>query len=814
MIKTWRDKVKKIAEPWIAYLDHYDDKINSWYQTMQNAFQYIDQNYYRENGLGFSDLEYLIFRGLQNPEVRKKINEDYDYFIVDEFQDTSFVQFDILDALIGKDYKRLFCVGDIKQAIYGFRGGELGVFFECGKRIPRKLFLTNNYRCCPNIINFNNFFFDNLFAKGIGFEGNPQQKVPVSYQTVPEAVDHPSVGHLLKISVAVEGDEDKSLSSDQINFLEAESILQQLMNLNRDYPTDDKAILYSKLAPTAFLLPLLLENEISFSAQIKVPFKEDPLLGILMVLLESRLSEKVSPRYVDLMMECYLKFLDIPSTNWQSHFAHDFYEDGKLWGIGYAFRRMLYRLKINNSNHSNNLKQIDAIINLTRGEISGIWQKLQIWGKRNYSIEFQYGDNPNNIKIMTTHASKGLEFDHVIIGGIHTNGRKNEDHSYFGNFPGSFRWKDHSSRIKPYKTPFYIWESEFNKHKDFAEGKRLFYVACTRAKKSLTWVEFSFSGKGYKSHGNSWINGFLSWQNDNDADHFPILEHINQHATKVANNNTLSEEELFKLENRPPFFHKDSLGLASNKESKSNTDLKLWAEMSVTRLASLQQCPRKFMFLNICRFTSEEMSLLKGGDTLVKQHDDFLKEEKYLEENYPISSASRGTHLHERISKMLLGEEIDSLEDENDKIIIDWIIEKIDKYPNHLKISEQEIKFSFKGQMLVGIPDLLLLEANSNPSCEIWDFKTGQRGEEKEKNYWLQLYLYAHALWSNAVSQNQPIHLVLVFLDTQEMVRIKARKEFVNSQLNELWKKLGSFDQVKGKHCNYCDYQILCASKN
>ena len=73
-------------------------------------------------------MEYLVYRGLLNKESQKKVSDVYKYFIIDEFQDTSEIQFDILKMLCGKNYQSLFCVGDQKQAIYGFRGGELGVF--------------------------------------------------------------------------------------------------------------------------------------------------------------------------------------------------------------------------------------------------------------------------------------------------------------------------------------------------------------------------------------------------------------------------------------------------------------------------------------------------------------------------------------------------------------------------------------------------------------------------------------------------------------------------------------------------------------
>lgn len=121
----------------------------SIFQIFLKYFKYIKQN----NSLYFDDLQLYLYQLLRdNEEVSNKLNANFDYILVDEFQDTDYIQFQIL-KLLRKTNKQIFVVGDPDQSIYGFRGARFEnnadflSYFQA-----KELLLSENYRSCQKIL--------------------------------------------------------------------------------------------------------------------------------------------------------------------------------------------------------------------------------------------------------------------------------------------------------------------------------------------------------------------------------------------------------------------------------------------------------------------------------------------------------------------------------------------------------------------------------------------------------------------------------------------------------------------------------------
>jgi ATP-dependent exoDNAse (exonuclease V) beta subunit len=107
------------------------------------------------------------------PEVYYRLSERYKHFLIDEFQDTNFVQWIGIKKFIEESVPgggTLFYVGDIKQAIYNFRGGDPAIFSNIKNEFKNYAFeeiiLRDNHRSGKAIVEFNNEVFseENLSA--------------------------------------------------------------------------------------------------------------------------------------------------------------------------------------------------------------------------------------------------------------------------------------------------------------------------------------------------------------------------------------------------------------------------------------------------------------------------------------------------------------------------------------------------------------------------------------------------------------------------------------------------------------------------
>ena len=113
------------------------------------------------------------------PEIYLSLSNNFTDFLIDEFQDTNQIQWQTLKLIVEENLSKggsFFYVGDKKQAIYGFRGGDYRIF-----DVPRKEFysyapqltvLDTNYRSCKAIVDFNNKLYsqDNI-AKLLNYIG-------------------------------------------------------------------------------------------------------------------------------------------------------------------------------------------------------------------------------------------------------------------------------------------------------------------------------------------------------------------------------------------------------------------------------------------------------------------------------------------------------------------------------------------------------------------------------------------------------------------------------------------------------------------
>ena len=776
-----RDFIKKNGEDLDAYLKN-KEVFNKWHQILKQGYKKVLNAYNQSGGYSFSDLEYYTLKGLENETSLEKIHNTFKYFIVDEFQDTSEIQFSIIKKIIKEDFNRLFVVGDIKQAIYGFRGGEIGVFQSCSENMEQHLSLVKNYRSHKEIVQFNNHFFDWLSFLSFEYTGHDRFGVHAEEQVEDEAK---TAGEIHKINVKISSDNKEKISNAMINSFESKYVFERIKKIKSQRPEEKVAILYKNLNPSISLISLLLSHDLDFSAQVKVPVSEDPVIGLFSILVDSYLlmdetRPEKSQKYFLTLIKSYLNVLNVDDDIDISLLFERFCSHYVSLGLLEAFDKFIFKLGISNSNYPKNYEVIKKICQDSNDDLARAWELLD-FSKRDskYSIEFQNGNSPEGIVIMTTHASKGLQFDHVILGGIHTNGSRPSDKNYIGKLPKSFTWKTDVSKKKNFKSPQFILEKEITNKKEFSESKRLFYVACTRAISSINWIDLSYNGDQLSYSNNSWVCALRKYQFETN-----IVEQ--EYDVGLGD---LNSKISYKLSDRP-LFHTDSLGIIP----KNGTDLIISSELSVTRLSTLAECSRKFFFKNICK--------------LDEQNLDYTA---FNEDEEIVSSAERGTRLHFLISQHLKSELTAQLKADEQKTI-DYVDSEFNKEKKYYDfISEELFKFPFAGQMVSGTPDLIMIPKGEE-NFKVVDFKSGKLQQNK-KAYWYQLYLYGYACyWYELLPKQKNIEYQLMFFDAQKSFSQVMGFDELEKKLFEMWKRVALLEQKTSEHCESCEFQAICST--
>ena len=112
---------------------------------------------------GYLDFNDMIIKAT-NKVLSKEIKTKYKYIIIDEFQDTSLIRFNLILSIINTNNAKLFAVGDDYQSIYRFSGCDLNTFLNLKKYLPdlKIINLDYNYRNNQSLINIaNNFILKN-----------------------------------------------------------------------------------------------------------------------------------------------------------------------------------------------------------------------------------------------------------------------------------------------------------------------------------------------------------------------------------------------------------------------------------------------------------------------------------------------------------------------------------------------------------------------------------------------------------------------------------------------------------------------------
>jgi ATP-dependent exoDNAse (exonuclease V) beta subunit len=405
-----------------------------------------------EGFLLLSDSNHLLREFVKEndtPFIYEKVGCRYDSFMIDEFQDTSVVQWHNFKPLIDNSLSQdcfSMIVGDVKQSIYRWRNGDWnilasGVENDFAHQGIDERFLNINRRSLPAIVNFNNHFFKSaveLISNQIGSEAekvNQSFSDHIKKQITTAYKDYHQESQYTANASAGNVEVNFIKCNDRIEYLEKLSIeLPALIEkLKKNFSLGDIAILVSKHKDGQQIANIFLDHNrakpskadhITFVSQEGLLLKASSLVRL--VISAFRLVE--NPRN-EVAQRVLVKEINCknPQDNptWHSHFVeNDFIKQELTWlnelitrPLQEAFEEIANRYKL--FSHSQELAYLaelhEHILALSGKGGSDVGQFLYWWDENSPKLSLSVPESSDAISILTIHKSKGLEFPVVII---------------------------------------------------------------------------------------------------------------------------------------------------------------------------------------------------------------------------------------------------------------------------------------------------------------------------------------------------------------------------------------------------------------
>lgn len=503
-------------------------------EALQNQLDFEKR---RRGQLAMADLEnWSLLLVRQFPESAQAFSETWDFWMIDEYQDTSPLQVEILRRLIGE--KPEFVVGDPQQSIYLFRGARSQVFSdkeaemrETGSELLTKM---TNYRSKPSLMSFINELLPAMSSQFQAMELNPTKK-DYSYQG-PDA----TLWSLPK----EEMDQDAAPLSLQVRAIadkiqellaagESPSSICILARTNSEVSEISEGLQTCGL-PVFSHRPLLpyrrreVRDALSYLKFLVQPHDNQNLIELLRspwfrvddeILFSlahsysesfwSRRKKLSSVSAVLMALEDDLKFVNTEGVFYR------WLEGLKLRG----FFDFSYAIDPSGQREANLWKLVSELRWSERSPgfsyMQFVEDHLEVTGREDQvTDEVPAVVEPARVQVMTIHASKGLEFDHVILGSAgEINIRAKSSPIVIEESSGKYSFSLRTKEKEEWNSS--AWsesQKQIRKDRELEEYDRLLYVALTRAKQSLTLL-----WENPKT--NSWAKRWPEWLPTESGEH-------------------------------------------------------------------------------------------------------------------------------------------------------------------------------------------------------------------------------------------------------------------------------------------------------
>lgn len=763
------------------------------------------------SSLDYDDLQEKARDFLRNdPAVAKAVSGRFTRVLVDEFQDINDLQQEIITLIAPPGEGKLFIVGDVKQAIYGFRGANVEVFqrlaSEIGKRGGEVSSLNENRRSTPSLIEYTNSFFTRLMRGDDGafrFDEKTDGLVAIR--------DGAGISSFVKrVKTSIENGK-----SEENRLLEARALAREIKNMvsggfivegeagRRPAGYGDFALLlrtFSQLniyenafrfADVPFqvvrgkgfyhsqevrdFINLLRLLDYSGDTLSLMSVLRSPLVGLndttLLRLSRAEDGSRLDPRNFLRDTSAIPAGLDAEEKRRLKNFINRFHRWKKsrdrmmiselietvLSETGYGVV-MMSRFQ-----GEQRLANLFKLIELSRqyesdgrrgfkGFVSRL-TKMEETPPKEAQADMTGAEGA--VKIMTVHQSKGLEFPVVILGNLGAGKQNSAGRIVFHHDMGIGLKLYNQNTGQWHDSPVFQKIKQRREDDEREESRRLLYVAMTRARDALI-LSGASSSKGEWA---KWIDEIL----DQDGLGAEIIEvkDVPEDKTSHAGNESppLAKRILKGFRPEPP------------KERKAIPELPSIPDLylSVTALATVRHCPRLYYYQNVMELPDAPVGAgMASGMT-------------------GMSAASLGARIHTLLEKAPLGtgapkdafdrlveEELSDMDEKSRLEALENIkrafasspLSKLAEIhpeailrevPLALRITENDIAVT-----LTGAADLIWFDGKQ---WSVVDYKYSERPAD-EIRYIFQLKLYAYTLLK--AQEAKRLSLALVYLKEKD----------------------------------------------
>lgn len=438
---------------------------------LEEIYNHYESYKKKNNLIDFDDMLSISLEILQsNKYLLEKYRNKYDYYQIDEGQDTSKIQLEIIKLLALPD-NNLFIVADDDQSIYGFRGAypQFLLNFTRDYKNGVLYYMEQNYRSTKNIVSIcNNFIKSNKNRYDKNIETDNDLEEPIKIIRVKSLEEQYKY-----IIDEIKNNDGGSSSILYRNNLSAIGLMEMLERNNMNFYIRDSNLKFFNhwvLSDIFNFLSFSLD-ESNLDLFEKFYYKMKGYISKKHINYARKLnsSAKVLDRILDYpginnfyrsnLMELKLDFKRISKYSPEKAIIHiekelgyDDYlkENANKFGFTYTNLKMILKYLKLIAEETSSIEELSARINYLR------------------NISLNRNKKGSSITLSTIHSAKGLEFDNVYMIDL-----------IDGELPSSFS----------------IDEFESGKIEHLEEERRLFYVGMTRAKKKLSLITIKYLDK-------------------------------------------------------------------------------------------------------------------------------------------------------------------------------------------------------------------------------------------------------------------------------------------------------------------------------